>query len=98
MAWPKGKSRARVIEEKTNARQTPQDASGSTIAAGLDVDIASIRRRICAHYVRLETIPRDIRIHNYLPLSRIAAVIRRQMAKDGAPDSEVEVYVARHVR
>lgn len=98
MAWPKGKSRARVIEEKEKSRQTPQDASGSTIATEVDIDLGSIRRRICAHYVRLETIPRDIRIHNYLPLSRIAAVIRRQMAKDGAPDSEVEAYVAKHVR
>lgn len=108
MAWPKGKPRKMAKVEQSApvpvpvvveaSPQAAQDATGSTIATEPDFDLGKVRRAICAHYVRLQPIPRSIRIHNYLPLSRIAAGIRRQMAKDGAPDSEVEAYVAKHVR
>lgn len=108
MAWPKGKPRKSAKSEQSapiavpivvaESPQASQERAGEAISVEVGTDIGDVRRRICAHRVRRQMIPRDIRIHDYLPLGRTAEVIRRQMAKDGAPDSEVEAYVARHVR
>lgn len=107
MAWPKGKPRkmAKVEQsaavhvpiEAEDAPQASQDEPGSTIAPKPDFDLGKLRRTICAHRVRRELIPRDIRVHDYLPLGKVAEIIRREMAKDGAADSEVEAYVAKHM-
>lgn len=107
MAWPKGKPRKMAKVEQSSAVPVPisvedapqaaQDAPSATIAPGLDFDLGDLRRRICAHRVRRQPIPRDLRVHDYLPLAKVADMVRRDMAKDGAEDSQVEAYVAARI-
>lgn len=84
MRQVKAESRERIPLAKVRAELEPVKSS-------------SFHRAICAYRVRRIPIPRDLRIHDYMPLARIADTIRDEMAAVGAPDSEVEAFVARHV-
>lgn len=92
MAWPKGKPRKPVttqhvpLAEIAKPEPAPDPAKSS-----------SYHRAITAYRVRRIPIPRELRVHDYMPLARIATKIREEMAAVGAPDSEVEAFVARHV-
>lgn len=98
MAWPKGRRRTPKPVDK------PVEAVAQRVSAPpapeLEhvVDIVAMRRRICAYRVRQQQVPREIRLYDWLPLGKLAVRIRREMQDCGAPDSEVEAFVAKHVR
>lgn len=108
MAWPKGKSRKVVAEARARQdredlavmreakAESPERIPLARVKAELEPSSA-YHRAICAYRVRRIPVPRDLRIHDYLPLANVADVIRKEMAEAGAPDSEVEAFVARHV-
>lgn len=107
MAWPKGKPRKpkQSAEDRADLEAMRQAKAESSERVPLEqvraelepVKSSSFHRQICALRVRRIPIPRELRVHDYMPLARIATKIREEMAAAGAPDSEVEAFVARHV-
>lgn len=61
------------------------------------VDVIGLRRQVCALRVRQQPIPDELAMYDWLPLAKIAVIIRREMADACAPDSAVEGYVMKHV-
>ena len=61
-------------------------------------DLLAKRREIAALRVRGKFIPKALREWDHLSLGRICKAIRREMDEAGAPDSEVEAFVEKHVR
>lgn len=107
MAWPKGKPRTPKQSDEDRAdlelmRQAKAESDEripltEAVASHRAVKSSSFHRAITAYRVRRIPIPRELRIHDYLPLANVAETIRKEMAEAGAPDSEVEAFVARHV-
>lgn len=110
MAWPKGRARKPVgpiakTHEPVTAPVTPAPIVvpapppppkplPADPPKARTIDVLARRREVCALRVRGKKIPPELQPFDWLPLAKIAKVVRAEMAKDKATDDEVEAYVA----